>query len=263
MAGAGKHEINAAISLEIDGAIGRVVFSRPHALNALNLEMAEGFLRAVERAVANDVCALILTGAGRAFMAGGDLEYLAAAPDRGAAALSLIRPINEALRLLASKSIFTIAELRGPAAGAGMSLALGADFAVADTTASFSFAYITVAATPDCGGSWRLTQLIGVRRALEIALLGDTLSAAQAEKLGLINTVVEPDVLSETCASLAARLAKLPKEAARATRDLITAAATTSFSDQLESEASAFAVIAQRDEFHQSASAFLARRKKS
>lgn len=261
MADSDKSKINDAISLQLDGAIGRVVFTRPNALNALNLAMAEGFLQAVQTAIASDARVLILSGAGRAFMAGGDLAYLVAAEDRGAAALSLIHPINTALRLLDANSVFTIAELRGAAAGAGMSLALGADFALADHSVSFSFAYIKVAATPDCGGSWRLTQLVGVRRALEIALLADPMTAQQAAAIGLINEVVANEALSERCTALAARLVKLPKEAALRTRQLIRDAATTSFSDQLDSEADAFADIARTDAFRERAAAFLAKSK--
>ncbi len=255
------HEINDSISIELNGAVGRIIFKRPQALNALNLAMAEGFLSAVKTAIAHDARALILSGAGRAFMAGGDLAYLAAAEDRGAAALSLIQPINEALRLLAANPVLTIAALRGPVAGAGMSLALAADFAIADSTAVFSFAYIKVAATPDCGGSWRLTQLVGVRRALEIALLADPLTADQAATLGLINRVVEAEALEATCEKLASRLANLPVHAAHATRQLISAAATVPFDAQLEHEAALFAEIARKEEFRDHARAFLSKKK--
>lgn len=257
-----KNEPDEAAALHIEGAIGRITFSRPHALNALNLAMARGFLSAVQTAIARDARVLIFSGAGRAFMAGGDLAYLARAEDRGAAALTLIEPINEALRLLAASSILTIAELRGPVAGAGMSLALAADFAVADESVLFSSAYIKVAATPDCGGSWRLTQLLGVRRALEVALLAEQIDAERALRLGLVNQVVSSDLLRQTCVDLAERLAKLPHEAATQTRALILGAATTAFSDQLDKEATAFAAIARTDEFGARAAAFLAKQKK-
>src|SRR5205814_1662328 len=153
-------------------------FNRPNVLNAPNIEVAEEFEAAVNTVLTQETNrVLILSGTGRAFMAGGDLGAFRAAPrqDRPRISRRILEPFNRALEALTGSTLITIASLQGAVAGAGMSLAMMADLAVAAESTKFSFSYTKVAGCPDCGGSIALAQLVGLRKALEIALLSDVI----------------------------------------------------------------------------------------
>ena len=171
------------------GAVVTLRFSRPGALNAVDVPMAEALLEAV-RGIAADpsVRAVVLCGAGKGFMAGGDLATLRANPVQGAAAL--LGPLNEAVQVLATLNAPVVAKVHGVAAGAGLSLMLQADFVIAAEGTRFNLAYINLGTSCDVGASWALPRLVGLRNALEIALMGDTLTAPEALRLGLVNRVV-------------------------------------------------------------------------
>ena len=175
--------------LERNGAIATLRFNRPGALNAIDVPMATA-LRDAVRSLAQDdsVRCVVLCGAGKGFMAGGDLATLRADPVQGAR--DLLAPLNEAVALLAQLNAPVIAQVHGVAAGAGLSLMLQADFVLAAEGTRFNLAYINLGTSCDVGASWALPRLVGLRRALEIAMLGDTYSASEAERLGLVNRVV-------------------------------------------------------------------------
>lgn len=236
-------------------------FNRPERLNALDPETTAGFLAAVDAVIADlENRVLVLSGVGRAFVAGGDLEVLHRAADKPAAARALIAPMHEGLRKLRDAGVLTIAGVNGVAAGAGMSLALLADFAIATSGASFSMAYIGVGASPDCGGSWALARLVGRRRALELSLLSTRLGAEDAFSLGLVNRVVEPEALEPACQALADRLIALPWAAAMATCRLIDDAPGQTLSAHLDAEMAAFVDASAGADFAEAVDAFLARR---
>lgn len=249
------------ILLTVAEGIASLRFNRPDRLNALDLAMSNAFLDAADR-IAGDrsIRVVMLSGAGRAFVAGGDLDFLRSAIDRAEAARQLIRPMHAGLKTLREAGVLTLAVVQGPAAGAGMSLAIASDFVVASAQASFSMAYIRVAASPDCGGSWALTRLVGARRALELTLLGDTLSASAALQMGLINAVVPPEDLDHAAYALAGRLAALPMGAAARTRRLLERGFTARFEDHLDLEQEAFAAGAIEPDFAEALDAFSARR---
>lgn len=249
------------ILLSVADGIARLRFNRPDRLNAIDLAMTEAFLDAAGR-IASDrsIRVVVLSGEGRAFVAGGDLAFLRSAADRPEAARRLIDPMHAGLKTLRESGVLTLAVVQGAAAGAGMSLALASDFVIASDQASFSMAYIRVAASPDCGGSRALARLVGARRALELALLGDTLSASAAFKAGLINSVVSPDALDQAAQALARRLAALPAGAAARTRQLLDVALITSFEDHLDLEREAFAEGAADPDFAEALEAYFGRR---
>lgn len=249
------------VLLSIRDGIAKLRFNRPDRLNALDLAMTEAFQDAVAQ-IASDrsVKVVVLSGEGRAFVAGGDLAFLRSAANRAEAARKLITPIHNGLKTLREQGLLTVATVHGPAAGAGMSLTLASDFVVASDQATFNMAYVRIAASPDCGGSWALTRLVGARRALELALLGDTLTASEALQMGLINKVVSAADLARETDSLAERLALLPSGAAIRTRSLIDVAFTTAFSDHLDLEREAFATGAADSEFDEALDAFFTRR---
>ncbi|EGF96464.1 enoyl-CoA hydratase [Brevundimonas diminuta] len=245
-----------------NGGVVSIVLNRPDRLNAIDPGLAEAFLAAAERAVADKAArVVIIKGQGRAFMAGGDLAYFReAGAEAPAAAWRLIGPLHRAIALLAESPLITIAELQGAVAGGGMSLALATDLAVCADTARFDMAYLKVAASPDCSGSWSLVRHLGLRRAMGVALLGQTLSASEALALGLVNSSFPADQLSTEVKAIADRLCSGPREAIAATKRLLRAAGDKPLEEQLETEAEAFVTAAGSSDFREAMSAFFERR---
>ena len=246
------------LQLERDGAVATLRFNRPAALNAVDVSMAQAFLRAA-RELAGDpsVRALVLCGAGKGFMAGGDLATLRANPRQGAA--DLLGPLHEALTVLAAMNAPLIAQVHGVAAGAGLSLMLQADFVIAAEGTRFNLAYVNIGASCDVGASWALPRLVGLRRALEIAMLGDTLSCAQALQEGLVNRVVPAAELDTQVQALAQRLAAGPTVALGHLRRLMRASFDRDLPAQLAAEAAAFIQCAETEDFRTGIDAFFAK----
>lgn len=217
-----------------------LTFNRPGALNAVDVPMAQALLAAARNLAADaTVRAVVLRGAGKGFMAGGDLATLKADPVQGAA--DLLTPLNEAVVHLSQLNAPVIAQVHGVAAGAGLSLMLQADFVVAAEGTRFNLAYINLGTNCDVGASWALPRLVGLRKALEIALLGDTLNTADAERLGLVNRVVPAAELDGAVAAVAQRLANGPTVALGHMRRLMRASFDRDLPTQLTAEATAFA----------------------
>lgn len=241
-----------------DGAIARLRFNRPQALNAVDVPMARAFLAATHTLAADPgVRAVVLSGAGKGFMAGGDLATLRADPLQGAA--DLIGPLHEGLAVLAGMDAPLIAQVHGVAAGAGLSLMLQADFVLAAEGTRFNLAYVNIGTSCDVGASWALPRLVGLRQALEIALLGDTLSAADAQRLGLVNRVLPAAELEAEVEQLAQRLAQGPTRALGQMRRLMRSSFDHSLAQQLDAEAAAFRHCALTQDFRAGLDAFFAK----
>ena len=166
-------DTDAPILSTLERGIGRIRFNRAANLNVIDAVMAEQFLAAVRSLQASgELRVLVLSGEGKAFMAGGDLAaFHADLAVADATALKIIDPLHEALALLADGDAPVIASLHGAVAGAGMSLALGADLAIAAESVKFNLAYARIGASLDGGGSWWLPRCVGMRRAMALALL--------------------------------------------------------------------------------------------
>ena len=238
-----------------EGAVATLRFSRPEAMNAIDVPMAQALLRAVQQlAIDPGVRAVVLCGAGRAFMAGGDLATLRADPVQGAA--DLLGPLNAAVQVLAGMNAPVIAKVHGAAAGAGLSLMLQADYVIAAEGTRFNLAYINLGTSCDVGASWALPRLVGLRHALEIALLGDTLTTADALRLGLVNRVVPAEQLDAAVATLSDRLARGPTQAYGAMKRLMRASFDHDLSTQLIAETAAFAGCAATHDMRAGIEAF-------
>ena len=246
------------ISLQ-PGVITHIRFNRPEALNAIDSAMAREFLNACRATVADPgVRVIVLSGEGRAFMAGGDIAQFKSAPQ--SIADELIQPLNEAMLLLANCPAPVIASVRGAAAGAGMSIVLACDFALAAANSRFNFAYLSLGASCDLGASWHLPRLVGLRRALHIALLGERLDAEHACRLGIVNQVVAIEELESATQALAERLAQSSPVAQGHLKRLLRQAFDNTQGEQLEAEKAAFAACAQGEDFQEAVSAFLQKR---
>ncbi|MNF63642.1 1,2-epoxyphenylacetyl-CoA isomerase [compost metagenome] len=246
------------ISLQ-PGVITHIRFNRPEALNAIDSAMARAFLDACRATVADPgVRVIVLSGEGRAFMAGGDITQFKNAPQ--SIADELIQPLNEAMLLLANCAAPVIASVRGAAAGAGMSIVLASDFALASANSRFNFAYLSLGASCDLGASWHLPRLVGLRRALHIALLGEPLDAEHACRLGIVNQVVAVEELESATQALAERLAQSSPVAQGHLKRLLRQAFDNTQAEQLDAEKAAFAACAQGEDFQEAVSAFLQKR---
>ncbi len=244
------------------GGVAEIRFNRPERLNALDVELVEGFASSIARVTADpSIRVIVVSSEGRAFVAGGDLAHFHRATDKPAAVAHLIDPIHAALKTLDRAPQIVIGSIKGAVAGAGMSLALGFDLVVAADDTSFNMAYVRVAASPDCGGSWALPRLVGFRRALEIALLSETIDAAEALRLGLVNRVVPRASLEEETAKLAARLAAGPAVSQANTKALMRGSFDRDLAAQLDAEARSFGACAATADFGEAVNAFLEKRR--
>lgn len=253
---------DAAVLYNVDRSIATIRFNRPERLNALSVEVAEGFAESVDRALAEEtIKVIVVTSVGKAFVAGGDLGHFRDAEDKALASAELIGPVHRALEKLSASPTLTIGSLRGAVAGAGMSLALGLDLLIAAEDVSFNFAYARIGAPADCGGSWALPRLVGLRKALEIALLSETIDAQEALRLGLVNRIVPLASLEDETMKLAARLAQGATVAHGHIKALMRQSFDRHYEAQLAAEAEAFAACSASDDFAEAITAFFEKRK--
>ena len=227
----------ADLRVETADAVATLTLDRPNALNSLTVPLKDELLRTL-RSLSRDqaVRAVVLTGAGRAFCAGQDLRERL---EPGAAPLATelrerYNPIILAMRRL-EKPI--VGAINGVAAGAGASLAFACDIRLAAPEASFVLAFGRVGLVPDSGATWFLPRLVGTAKALELALTNEALSAAAAERLGLVAGVVPAESLLEEARALAARLAAAAPRAVGLTKRAIARSADATLEEQLEYEA--------------------------
>jgi len=207
-----------------DGAVATVVMNRPERLNALNLELGAALLEALRRAGADDaIRCVVLTGAGRAFCSGGDLQVLQDARRRNASQEleNLLRAGLEITLALCSMPKPVIAAVNGPAAGAGMNLALACDIRIASDQAVFGQNFARVGLVPDFGGTWFLPRLAGTGRAAELFYTGEMILAREAERIGVVNHVVSHERLEEETRQWARQLAAAPPLAVRAVKQAL------------------------------------------
>lgn len=242
--------------------IATLTFNRPEALNAINVPLAEAFLAAVQELNAlSGVRCVVLTGAGRAFMAGGDIASMAGSPDQAGRAISaILDAVNPAILLLRGMDAPVIAAVKGVAAGAGLSLALMSDLIIAREDTKFLVAYNGIGAVPDCGGSWFLPHKIGAGRAAELMLLGKTLSAAEAKDWGLITEFAPEDSYEKLLTEITVKVASGPTRAYSAFRRLSDRANGDQLAAHLEAERAAFLEMTRTEDFAEGVSAFLAKR---
>lgn len=249
-------------SLDENG-IGWITFNRPKVLNALDVPSARALAEAVRGLLAQGgLRAVVMRGAGRAFVAGGDVSDFGSDPSLASAQVNaILDAAHEALLALAGQDAPVLVQVQGAAAGAGMSLVLAADLVVAAEDAQFMMAYDRLGAPTDCGATWHLARKLGTGRAAEFYLTSRTLSAAEAQEWGIVTRVVPADALDAEVARLAASLAAGPTRAFGAFRRTLAVAHGNSFAEQLEAERHAFVANTETGDFREGVTAFLARRK--
>jgi 2-(1,2-epoxy-1,2-dihydrophenyl)acetyl-CoA isomerase len=233
------------VLLEVRDGVARITFNRPGSGNALDIAMAVEFTRTLQAVRADDAArAVLLTGNGRLFCAGGDLRAMHAAADRGAFLRELADAAHRAVRELAALDKPVVAAVHGSAAGAGLSIVLLSDLVLAAPAATFLTAYTSVGLTPDCGQSWLLPRAVGLGRALDLTLVPRRVPATEAVALGIATRVVQENSLLDEAHALAAQLASGPALALGQARALLRSADKTGFDPHLDLEAETIARMA-------------------
>jgi 2-(1,2-epoxy-1,2-dihydrophenyl)acetyl-CoA isomerase len=250
--------------LSREGSVASIQLTQPAKLNAIDLRSASALLD-MFRAVAADktVRAVVLSGTGRAFMAGGDVSYFSSnsPTQRADNAAALIDCLHDAIGLMVRFPVPILSLVHGAVAGAGLGLMLASDMTIAAADTRFVFAYADLGASPDGGLTWFLARTIGVRRALHFASLHRQLDAAEALSLGLVQELVKPNELMTYGMQRGLALSQLPQQAFLQTRRLLLASTGHTLPEQLHAEREAFVRCALSDDFAEGTSAFLQRRR--
>ena len=244
-----------------DGAVLTITLNRPDVLNALNGAAQTALAGALEEGRDPPVRAVVLTGAGRGFCVGQDLqEFQSGASD---VAERLRDGFNQQVLAIRRLEKPVLAVVNGPAAGAGLSLALACDVRIASDEASFVPAFIGIGLVPDAGGTWFARRLLGAARAFEWFTTGRRLTAAEALQWGLVSEVVPAVELGQRATEVAELFAAMPTRAVWETKRLLDAAETSTLEDQLAREAQLQAAAVQSDDFREGVQAFLEKREPS
>jgi 2-(1,2-epoxy-1,2-dihydrophenyl)acetyl-CoA isomerase len=251
-----------SLRFELQDHVARITLNRPDAANALDAEMGRELMHAAIRCSEDRaVRAVLLTGAGRMFSAGGDLKSFAT---QGEALPAHLKELAGSLHMAISRFVrmdapFVVA-VNGAVGGGGMSFVLAADLVLAAESAKFAMAYTRAGLSPDGGSTYFLPRIVGVRRALELALTNCVLSAREAEAWGLVTRVVPDASLASEAQSLAAALAHGATRAYGAAKRLLHHSMSESLETQMELEAQAIAEQARGADAREGIAAFVAKR---
>jgi 2-(1,2-epoxy-1,2-dihydrophenyl)acetyl-CoA isomerase len=246
------------------GAVALLTLNRPAALNsfvpAMHADLADGLTRAESNPA---IRALVITGAGRGFCAGADLSSFDFTPGPGLVERADPGPVieknfNPTVRRLQGLRMPTIAAVNGVAAGAGVSLAMTCDIAIAAPAASFIQAFSKIGLIPDAGGTWFLPQRVGIARALALAMTGDKLEAARAKEWGMIWDIADDPVAAALV--LAQKLAVMPTQAMVATRKAMRVGASNTLDQQLDLERDTQSALGRTHDYIEGVLAFLEKR---
>jgi 2-(1,2-epoxy-1,2-dihydrophenyl)acetyl-CoA isomerase len=254
------------ILLTRDGAVATLTLNRPGALNVLDLAMMDALVDHVTTLAADTTLrVVVLKGAGRHFMAGGDLKTFAARlavepAQRQADFQRIVERLHAAIEHLQRMPHPVIGALQGAVAGFGLSLAAACDLCIAADDAYFSSAYRQIGLTPDGGGTWSMPRIVGLRKALEIYLLGERFDAREAQRIGLVNRVVDAAALDATVHEVAQSIATGPALALRNVKRLLRESFEHTLAEQLRAEAESFGRCAATPDFAEGIHAFFEKR---
>jgi 2-(1,2-epoxy-1,2-dihydrophenyl)acetyl-CoA isomerase len=253
-----------SLLVELQNDVAVVTLNQPESLNALSLAMAKEFSPAVSEAVAGGARAIVITGAGRAFCAGGNLREMQSIAQREKRSEAFfdepLRLINECIMLIRRTPLPFIAAVNGVAAGGGCNLALACDFVLAAESAQFTQAFVKIGLTPDCGGTFILPRLVGWRRAVELLMTGEIIDARNALEMGMVGRVVPDGELMDQAMQLASRLAQGPTAALGRVKQLLESSAARDYAGQLELEREAQIQSGQTKDAAEGIAAFIEKR---
>lgn len=252
------------IQSKLDENVCVLTLNRPERLNALTTEVANELQDAIKACVQNGARAIVLTGAGRAFSAGGDLREMREIASREGDVSAFfdepLRRLNDLVLLIRKTPVPVIAAVNGVASGGGCNLALACDLIYAAESANFNQAFIKIGLSPDIGGTFVLPRLVGWRRAAELMFTGDMLTAKQAYEMGMINGVISDSEVMDHVMAIAQKLANAPTAAIGQIKRLLEASATNDYGQQLDLERQAQMQSGKTADFVEGVTAFLEKR---
>ncbi len=250
--------------LEFDGPVATLVLDHPEVMNAVSTDMLAGLSEALDvvHDKRDEIRCLVLTGAGKAFCTGANLQgrNKEQNPVRRNAGATLETAFHPFLRRLRDLHCPLVTSVNGPAAGAGMSFALMGDIILCARSSYFLQAFRRIGLVPDCGSTWILPRLIGKARSVELSLLGEKLPAEKALEWGLVNRVVDDAALAEETKKVAHDLANGPTVALSLIRNLYWESPHNSFEEQIDLEKRSQQIAGRAEDFKEGVSAFLEKR---
>lgn len=253
-----------SVTYKINDDIAVLTFSRPESLNALSLELTQDLIAAVKKAVEDRARAVVLTGSGPGFCAGGDLrEMRQMLSEGGEVKEHMYAPLNamhDAVRLIRNTPIPFVAAVNGVCAGAGTNFALACDIVIAADNASFNEAFVKIGLSPDCGGTFFLPRAIGEKLAAELFMTGESVSAERAAHFGMINRVVPADDLLNEALKISQRLSQMPTGAIGRIKKMLNAGYSNTLEQQLDLEASCQIESGNSEDFREGVTAFFEKR---
>ncbi len=253
------------LTVQRSGGVVYLTLNRPEKLNALSPTMLTKLVEELQRAADDrEVGALVLTGAGRGFCAGGDIGSMAERNEWGGSSVGervrQLRRVQDAALLLNEMPTVTIASVNGIAVGAGFGLALACDLRIAADTASFATAFARVGFSGDFGVTYQLTQLVGTAKARELFFLGERVSADEAARLAIVNRVVPASALAEETRKLAERIAQGPRVAYANIKSNLNLALRTDLRGIIERESFTQTISGRTEDHREAVQAFLEKR---
>lgn len=246
----------------INGPVATITLGAPKGPSRINVESAREWSGVLDQIEADEsVAVAVFKADGPVWSAGGDLpEFSSRGEDAGDYILEIGEWINKVVTAIDGSSKLTVASVHGAAAGGGLGPMLACDFVIAADDASFTLGYSKLATNPDAGVSWFLPRLVGYRKALELYLTSERLSARQAQDLGMVNRVVAADQLENETAEWSGRFSKLPNHAVAATKSLLKASESSDLASHADAEIRSFAENTRSPDFSEGVAAFLERR---
>ncbi len=250
--------MNSKILLEKTGQVAVITFNRPKSLNAFNEQMHQELYDTLNLLGEDpDVRCIVLQGSGKGFSAGADLN-MEEQVDYGD---YLRKTYNRLLLCLTNLKKPVIASLHGPVYGAGIGIALACDFRIASSSSTYCMAFINIGLVPDAGTSFFLPRIVGLSRAMEMAMLGDVLSAEKAYEIGLVGKVVTDEKLAEETMAFANRLANAPTVALGRIKEMMTKSFERDLATALEIEAEGQSFCGKTRDHQEGIQAFFEKRK--
>ena len=251
------------IVVDINEGVATLRLNDPASMNALSVSMGAEFDDAMDGLIVDpSIRALVVTGTGRGFSAGGDVQaFYDQREDPTETMQAVLDGLHGSVSKLLNAPFPTIAAINGVVAGAGMGLAMATDLAVAVDTAVFTMAYTGIGVSPDGSSTFFLPRLVGTRKAMELILTNRVLSAGEALDMGIVNQVVPEEEFETAIAKLAGKLAKGPTLAYVRARELLMASFANDPFTQMDAEAASIIAAASTDDFYEGVSAFIEKRK--
>lgn len=252
------------VNYQIDEHAAIITFNRPEALNALSLQLTKDLHSAIQKAIDDHARAVILTGAGRAFCAGGDLREMREIGQKEGRIEAFLeeplRALHGVILLIRTTPIPFIAAVNGICAGAGTNFALACDLVFAADNATFNEAFIKIGLVPDCGGSFFLPRIVGEKIAAELFMLGDTISAERARELGIVNRIVPLEMLPSEALITARKLAIAPTGSIGRIKQMLNQTFSNDLQQQLDLEHRLQIEAGKAHDFKEGVAAFFEKR---